>query len=296
MTYYMTSPEGEKFAGYWDITEVDEPRRLRLPRRVRRRGPPRPTPTCRSAQNDYTFSRVERRHPGHVHEHLTTPPRPCRRCSTWASRRAPPSAINQIDGFLAEQHPERLRENACRTRSCTSRSSAANPQALRAFFGELFDWEFDTSSPVARRGLGCRPVRVRRPGHDRRRHRHPGRRGRWARARAQGLVLRRGRRRRGGPHRRPSTSAAPGSWGRRPPPRGSSSATSPTPRATSWESRAAPSPQRHRWCAAARCCRAPPAGAAPGCCRRRGCSGRRGGAPGCRPRRPPARSGRRPRS
>ncbi len=23
------------------------------------------------------------------------------------------------------------------------------PQALRAFFGELFDWEFDTSSPVA---------------------------------------------------------------------------------------------------------------------------------------------------
>jgi uncharacterized protein YndB with AHSA1/START domain len=25
-TYYMTSPEGEKFAGYWTVTEVDEPR------------------------------------------------------------------------------------------------------------------------------------------------------------------------------------------------------------------------------------------------------------------------------
>jgi uncharacterized protein YndB with AHSA1/START domain len=25
MTYYMTSPEGEKFAGYWQITAVDEP-------------------------------------------------------------------------------------------------------------------------------------------------------------------------------------------------------------------------------------------------------------------------------
>jgi uncharacterized protein YndB with AHSA1/START domain len=25
MTYYMTSPEGEKFAGYWHITAVDEP-------------------------------------------------------------------------------------------------------------------------------------------------------------------------------------------------------------------------------------------------------------------------------
>ncbi len=25
MTYYMTSPEGEKFAGWWEITAVDEP-------------------------------------------------------------------------------------------------------------------------------------------------------------------------------------------------------------------------------------------------------------------------------
>ena len=26
VTYFMTSPEGEKFAGYWDVTSVDEPR------------------------------------------------------------------------------------------------------------------------------------------------------------------------------------------------------------------------------------------------------------------------------
>ncbi|AGL20251.1 SRPBCC domain-containing protein [Actinoplanes sp. N902-109] len=26
VTYYMTSPEGEKFAGYWNVTAVDEPR------------------------------------------------------------------------------------------------------------------------------------------------------------------------------------------------------------------------------------------------------------------------------
>lgn len=26
MTYYMTSPEGERFGGWWEITEVDEPR------------------------------------------------------------------------------------------------------------------------------------------------------------------------------------------------------------------------------------------------------------------------------
>ena len=27
-TYYMTSPEGQKFAGYWDITVVEAPQRL----------------------------------------------------------------------------------------------------------------------------------------------------------------------------------------------------------------------------------------------------------------------------
>ena len=26
VTYFMTSPEGEKFAGYWKVTSVDEPR------------------------------------------------------------------------------------------------------------------------------------------------------------------------------------------------------------------------------------------------------------------------------
>ncbi len=28
VTYFMTSPEGEKFAGYWSVTGVDEPRSL----------------------------------------------------------------------------------------------------------------------------------------------------------------------------------------------------------------------------------------------------------------------------
>ena len=26
VTYYMTSPEGEKYGGWWEVTEVDEPR------------------------------------------------------------------------------------------------------------------------------------------------------------------------------------------------------------------------------------------------------------------------------
>ncbi|MGL4178502.1 MAG: SRPBCC family protein [Dermatophilaceae bacterium] len=28
VTYYMTSPEGEKFAGYWEVTEVEAPTRF----------------------------------------------------------------------------------------------------------------------------------------------------------------------------------------------------------------------------------------------------------------------------
>jgi uncharacterized protein YndB with AHSA1/START domain len=28
MTYYMTSPEGERYFSYWDVTEVHEPRRF----------------------------------------------------------------------------------------------------------------------------------------------------------------------------------------------------------------------------------------------------------------------------
>ena len=28
VTYYMTSPEGEKFAGYWDVESVEEPHRF----------------------------------------------------------------------------------------------------------------------------------------------------------------------------------------------------------------------------------------------------------------------------
>lgn len=29
-TYYMTSPEGEKYGGYWDVLAVDPPRRLEV--------------------------------------------------------------------------------------------------------------------------------------------------------------------------------------------------------------------------------------------------------------------------
>ena len=99
MTYYMTSPEGEKFAGYWDIDEVDEPHRLHLPRRLRRQRP-RPQPRAAGLAERLRVQRDGRRHPCRLHEPLRLGRRHAEgaRHGHGGGRR---TAINQIDGFLA---------------------------------------------------------------------------------------------------------------------------------------------------------------------------------------------------
>ena len=75
MTYYMTSPEGEKFAGYWDIEEVDEPSGFAF-----RDGfaDADLNPDLPVSRNDYTFTDTDgalaRCSPA-----PSTPPRTCRR-------------------------------------------------------------------------------------------------------------------------------------------------------------------------------------------------------------------------
>ena len=56
MTYYMTGPEGDKHAGYWDITGGRRAAELHLRRRLRRRSTSTPTPSCRSRTNVYAFT------------------------------------------------------------------------------------------------------------------------------------------------------------------------------------------------------------------------------------------------
>jgi hypothetical protein len=51
-----------------------------------------------------------------------------------------------------------------------------DPEKLRGYFGELFGWEFDTSSPVAEAVSEPMELRLREPHHDQRRDRDPGRR------------------------------------------------------------------------------------------------------------------------
>ena len=99
VTYYMTSPEGEKFAGYWLITTVDEPHGFTFDDGFARPDFT-PNPAMPVAKNVYTFT---------AHEGGTR----ATYVSTYASAEAlqqvldmgivegATSAINQIDDLLA---------------------------------------------------------------------------------------------------------------------------------------------------------------------------------------------------
>ena len=69
MTYFMTGPEGDKFAGYWEITTVDEPHELLLRRRLRRPGL-QPEPGPAGLHERLHLRRARRRHPRDLREHL----------------------------------------------------------------------------------------------------------------------------------------------------------------------------------------------------------------------------------
>lgn len=98
-TYYMTSPEGDKFAGYWDITGVDEPKRFTFNDGFAR-DDLSPNPDLPVSENVYTFEPTN----GGTRAVFT---------STFATveglqtvldmglEEGARGAINQIDGFLA---------------------------------------------------------------------------------------------------------------------------------------------------------------------------------------------------
>ncbi|EOM76756.1 SRPBCC domain-containing protein [Rhodococcus rhodnii] len=98
VTYYMTSPEGEKFAGYWDVTAVDAPTRLEFRDGFADENL-QPNPDMPVSESVYTFTPID----GGTRAVYT---------STYASAEAlqqvldmgmiegATSAVNQIDGFL----------------------------------------------------------------------------------------------------------------------------------------------------------------------------------------------------
>ena len=101
MTYYMTSPEGEKFGGYWDVDEVEEPRRFTF-RDGFADADLNPNPDLPISHCDYAFSLDRRRHPGGRSRAATTRPRTCSKVLDMGMEEGARTAINQIDGFLAK--------------------------------------------------------------------------------------------------------------------------------------------------------------------------------------------------
>ncbi len=100
-TYYMTSPEGEKFAGYWEITEVEQPLRFAF-RDGFASADLEPNPDLPVSENVYAFQDVD----GSTRAVFT---------STYDSAEAMQTvldmgmeegatlAINQVDDFLTRQ-------------------------------------------------------------------------------------------------------------------------------------------------------------------------------------------------
>ena len=101
MTYYMTSPEGEKYYAYWTVTDVDEPRRFTFDDGFALDEHVHPRHLHAGRAQRLRLHRRPARAPGPPSWRRTTAPRPCRRCSPWASWRARRLAINQIDDLLA---------------------------------------------------------------------------------------------------------------------------------------------------------------------------------------------------
>lgn len=99
VTYFMTGPEGEKYAGYWIMTRVEEPNRFCFDDGFADEAF-EPNPDLPVSKNDYRFEEIE----GGTRATYT---------STYASREAlqqvldmgvvegASSAINQIDAALA---------------------------------------------------------------------------------------------------------------------------------------------------------------------------------------------------
>jgi uncharacterized protein YndB with AHSA1/START domain len=98
-TYYMTSPEGEKFAGYWDIDTVDEPGAFSF-RDGFAHDDLTPNPDLPVSRNDYTFSATDSGTRA-VYTSTFATAEDLQKVLDMGVEEGATSAINQIDGYLA---------------------------------------------------------------------------------------------------------------------------------------------------------------------------------------------------
>ena len=99
MTYYMTSPEGERFAGYWDVDEVDQPSSFAF-RDGFADADLNPNPDLPVSRNDYTFVATDEGTRA-VFTSTFDSAEDLQKVLDMGIEEGATSAINQIDGFLA---------------------------------------------------------------------------------------------------------------------------------------------------------------------------------------------------
>ena len=99
-TYYMTSPDGERFAGYWDITEVSRPQRFTFLDGFAHEDLT-PNPDLPVGAERLPPSRRSRAAPARRTPASTRPPRRCRQVLDMGVEEGATAAINQIDAVLA---------------------------------------------------------------------------------------------------------------------------------------------------------------------------------------------------
>jgi uncharacterized protein YndB with AHSA1/START domain len=98
-TYYMTSPDGERFAGYWEVTAVDEPRQFAFLDGFAD-AELNPNPALPVSENVYTFEE----NAGGTRAVFTSTYDSAEALQTvldMGMEEGATSAINQVDGFLA---------------------------------------------------------------------------------------------------------------------------------------------------------------------------------------------------
>jgi len=98
-TYYMTSPEGEKFAGYWDITTVEGPQRLTFLDGFAHEDLS-PNPDLPIGENVYVFEASDRGTRA-TYTSIFATAEALQTVLDMGMEEGATSAINQIDGYLA---------------------------------------------------------------------------------------------------------------------------------------------------------------------------------------------------
>ena len=98
-TYFMTSPEGERFAGYWDITGVERPARFTFQDGFAT-ADLTPDPNLPVSENEYTFEPTQSGTRA-VYTSTFGSAEALEKVLEMGMEEGARSAIDQIDGFLA---------------------------------------------------------------------------------------------------------------------------------------------------------------------------------------------------